>query len=128
MIESGHYGAKEVETQIIELANLWRKLNEATLNRGEGLREALALVEFNREADMAASWIEEKVRDQALIDLAVIHTVHVLAVFRAWLRRKKRLAAIWSIARCCSESLTILRKNFQLMQRVWSESTNWQTN
>eukprot|EP00118_Oscarella_pearsei_P018140 m.184464 g.184464 ORF g.184464 m.184464 type:complete len:3710 (+) comp39319_c1_seq2:34-11163(+) len=60
LIGGGHYAAGEVEKQLVEMLDLWGKLNDATVNRGNGLAEALALMEFNREADMVESWIRDK--------------------------------------------------------------------
>lgn len=60
LIAAKHYAAQEVEEQLSDLFSQWEKLQEATDNRGRGLAEVMALVQFNREADMVESWIKEK--------------------------------------------------------------------
>ena len=60
LIAAEHYAAHEVQKQLNDLFTQWDKLKEETDNRGRGLAEAMALVQFNREADMVELWIKEK--------------------------------------------------------------------
>jgi spectrin beta len=60
LIAQKHYAAQEVQKQLNDLFTQWEKLKVETDNRGRGLAEAMALVQFNREADMVELWIKEK--------------------------------------------------------------------
>ena len=60
LIAARHYAGKEVKDQLHELLSQWDRLKEATENRERGLAEAMALVQFNREANMMESWVKEK--------------------------------------------------------------------
>ncbi|KAJ8405208.1 hypothetical protein AAFF_G00321990 [Aldrovandia affinis] len=62
LVEEGHYGAPEVTERIADVRAQWAHLEEASQLREQHLKEAVALHQFQTDANDMEAWIQETLR------------------------------------------------------------------
>uniref|UniRef100_A0A8D3BZS0 Spectrin beta chain n=1 Tax=Scophthalmus maximus TaxID=52904 RepID=A0A8D3BZS0_SCOMX len=62
LLNEGHYGAPEVTERIQDIRAQWAHLEETTKLREQKLKEAVALLQFQTDADDMEAWIMETLR------------------------------------------------------------------
>ncbi|XP_035483047.2 spectrin family protein isoform X3 [Scophthalmus maximus] len=62
LLNEGHYGAPEVTERIQDIRSQWAHLEETTKLREQKLKEAVALLQFQTDADDMEAWIMETLR------------------------------------------------------------------
>ena len=61
LVGKNHAESSEISDRVEDIEAKWRRLLEATSNRGKGLEEARDILRFNEEVEIAETWIREKV-------------------------------------------------------------------
>uniref|UniRef100_A0A665U6K9 Spectrin beta chain n=1 Tax=Echeneis naucrates TaxID=173247 RepID=A0A665U6K9_ECHNA len=62
LVKEGHFGAKEVTERIQDIRAQWTHLEETTKQREQSLKEAVALHQFQTDANDMEAWIMETLR------------------------------------------------------------------
>ena len=61
LVKRNHVESNDISARVNDIEEKWRRLLEATSNRGKSLEGARDILRFNEEVDIAETWIREKV-------------------------------------------------------------------
>ncbi|XP_061089747.1 spectrin beta chain, non-erythrocytic 1-like isoform X2 [Conger conger] len=62
LVEEGHFGAPEISERVADVRAQWAHLEETSQQREQRLREAVALHQFQTDANDMEAWIQEALR------------------------------------------------------------------
>jgi hypothetical protein len=79
LIEANHFAKEDIAARIENLASEWKKLQAASADKGQKLKEASQLVDFIRAVQEVKSWITAKIEiaesQEVGTDVETCHTV-----------------------------------------------------